>query len=97
MNKFNKSFRGYNKKEVNKFLDDIISQVEKIVADSKSKDKIIMDLQGTIAKYKSIEASLNTSVVSAQENAERLRQMAKQEGSMIVNETKRNANKKIRY
>lgn len=95
MNKFSKSFRGYNPIEVNKFLDDIISQIEKIVSESKEKDRIIINLKDTISKYQTLEHTLNTSVINAQENAERLRQIAKQESEMIINESRRNANKII--
>ncbi len=95
MDKFRKSFRGYDTKEVNEFLDGIISQVEKIVVDLKNKDNAILLLQETISKYKSIEHTLNTSIVSAQENGERIRQMAKQEADMVISESRRNANKII--
>lgn len=95
MNKFSKTFRGYNPDEVNKFLDDIIVQLEKIVSESKEKDIVIANLKDSLSKYKTIEHTLNTSVISAQENAERLRQMAKQESEMIINESRRNANKII--
>ncbi|MDD4027812.1 MAG: DivIVA domain-containing protein [Bacilli bacterium] len=95
MNKFNKTFRGYDPTEVNKFLDDIILQIEKIVKESKEKDRVIFELNDTISKYKTLEHTLNTSVINAQENAERLRQIAKQESDMIINESRRNANKII--
>lgn len=95
MDKFRKSFRGYDTKEVNEFLDGIISQVEKIVVDLKNKDNAILLLQETISKYKSIEHTLNTSIVNAQENGERIRQMAKQEADMVISESRRNANKII--
>jgi cell division initiation protein len=93
--KFSKSFRGYNPKEVNDFLDTVITQVDKIVNESKQKDTIIADLQNTINKYKAIENTLNTSIVAAQENGERLRLMAKQEGEAIVSESRKNANRII--
>ncbi len=95
MDKFRKSFRGYDSTEVNEFLDGIISQVEKIVSDLKDKDKTILSLQDTLSKYKSIEHTLNVSVINAQENGERIRQMAKQEADMIISESRRNSNKII--
>jgi len=65
MNKFNKTFRGYDPTEVNKFLDDIILQIEKIVKESKEKDRVIFKLNDTISKYKTLEHTLNTSVINA--------------------------------
>ena len=40
MYKFNKVSNGYDPKEVNQFLDDIINRVEKIIKKSKNKDNI---------------------------------------------------------
>jgi cell division initiation protein len=93
--KFSKTFRGYNPKEVNAFLDTVITQVDKIVNDSKQKDTIITELQNTINRYKSLETTLNTSIVAAQENNDRIRQMAKQEGDTLVSESRKNANRII--
>jgi cell division initiation protein len=102
MRKFNKALYGYDPKEVNSFLDSIIVQVEKIISDSKKKDtaiiekdKVILELQNTINRYKSMESTLNSSLLSAQENNERIRQMAKQESETIISESRRNANRII--
>jgi cell division initiation protein len=65
------------------------------VNDSKQKDKVIAELQSTINRYKSLETTLNTSIVAAQENSDRIRQMAKQEGDTMVSESRKNANRII--
>ncbi len=41
MDKFNRTLRGYDPDEVNQFLDQVIKQVEKMIADLKEKDKQI--------------------------------------------------------
>lgn len=41
MDKFNRTLRGYDPDEVNKFLDQVIKQVERMIADLKEKDKQI--------------------------------------------------------
>lgn len=41
MEKFNRTLRGYDPEEVNKFLDQVIVQVEKMVSELKAKDKEI--------------------------------------------------------
>lgn len=41
MDKFNRVLRGYDPDEVNKFLDQVIKQVERMIADLKEKDKQI--------------------------------------------------------
>ena len=42
MDKFNRTLRGYDPDEVNKFLDQVIKQVERMIADLKEKDKQIV-------------------------------------------------------
>ena len=95
MNKFNKVLRGYDPKEVNAFLDEIILKVESIVNDSKEKDNKINELQNIVSKYKTLESNINSTFINAQENSERLRQIANQEKDSIINEARRNANKII--
>jgi len=95
MNKFNKVLRGYDPKEVNAFLDEIILKVESIVNDSKEKDNKINELQNIVSKYKTLESNINSTFINAQENSERLRQLANQEKDTIINEARRNANKII--
>lgn len=95
MKKFNKSLMGYNPNEVNSFLDSVINQVEKIIEESKEKDKKISDLKLSVERYKSIENTLNQSILSAQESTERLKQIAKQESDNIISESRRNANRII--
>lgn len=41
MDKFNRTLRGYDPDEVNKFLDQVIKQVERMIADLKEKDRQI--------------------------------------------------------
>lgn len=50
MDKFNRTLRGYDPEEVNKFLDQVIVQVEKMVAELKVKDKEIALRDEKIAK-----------------------------------------------
>ena len=95
MKKFSKVLRGYDPKEVNAFLDDIILKVENIVKESKEKDTKIKELENIVNKYKTLESNINSTFVNAQENSERLRQMANQEKDTIINEARRNANKII--
>ncbi len=99
MEKFNKAFRGYNPKEVNAFVDEVIGYIEKMV-DNKAKDKQMIialkeaneKLEEQVNRYKMIETTLNKTIVAAQDNSEHIRKIAKQESTLIVNEARRNAN-----
>lgn len=102
MKKFKVGFRGYNTNQVNSFLDDVILKLEKIVIDSKEKDKMlalkdktIQDLHYEIKRYKGIEQTLNQTISSVQANSERIRLQAKETSDNIINESRRNANRII--
>lgn len=102
MKKFKKTFMGYDPIEVNIFLDDVIMKLEKIISDSRkkdenaiAKDKIIIDLQNELNRYKQMESTLNSTITNVQANSERIRYQAKQESDIIVNESRKNANRII--
>jgi cell division initiation protein len=100
MKKFSKTLRGYNPKEVNAFLDEIIGQVEKMVAENKAKNSMISDLkkqineiEEQINRYKAMEVTMNKTIVAAQDSGEQIRRIARQESDLIVNEARKNANR----
>ena len=93
MKKFKRSLRGYNTNEVNAFVNEVVSQVEKMVVELKEKDRKIAELSATVAKYKNMEDSLSRTLNMAQETSEQLRRAARIEGESIVNDAKKNANK----
>ena len=102
MKKFKTTFRGYDPIEVNMFLDDVIMKLEKIISDSRKKDEItiakdkeILELKNELNRYKQIENTLNSTITNTQANTERIRLAAKQESDIIINESRKNANRII--
>ena len=93
MKKFNKEFNGYNKQEVNAFLNDVITQTEKVLAKLERQQVEINSLKNEIIHYQDIERSLNLALNNAQEVGENIRKMAKNEAKIIVDEANRNANR----
>ncbi len=100
MKKFGKTLHGYSPKEVNAFLDEVIVQVDKMVNELKNKDMTIVNLQKEknelieqINRYQSIEATMNKTIVAAQDSGEQIRRIAKQESDIILNEARSNANR----
>jgi len=93
MKKFKRSLRGYNTKEVNAFVNEVVSQVEIMVNQIKEKDLKIQNLNANLLKYKNMEDTLNKSIVMAQETSEQMRRMARIESENIINDAKKNANK----
>ena len=95
MKKFSKEFNGYNKNEVNTFLNDVIVETEKMVKKVKDQQKEINELKNQIIHYQEIERSLNMALVNAQEVGDHIRRMANEESRAIIGEAKRNASRII--
>ena len=93
MKKFSKEFNGYNKREVNEFLNDVIVETEKLLKKLEHQQKEISSLKNDIIHYQSIEKSLDLALVNAQEVGDHIRKMANSESKAIIEEAKRNASK----
>ena len=93
MKKFNREFNGYNKEEVNQFLNDVITETEKLLAKLEHQQKEINSLRSDIIHYQDIERSLNLALTNAQQVGDHIRKMATTESQAIVEEAKRNASK----
>ena len=83
MEKFNRALRGYDPEEVNAFLDQVITQVEKMIAEGKEKDKKIYELQHLeqenihlkekLEQYERMESTLNKAIIMAQKTSEQIK------------------------
>ena len=103
MEKFTRTLRGYDPVEVNHFIDQVISQVEIMVNDIKSKNKKIAELSSLeeenaklkekIATYERMEGTLNRAILMAEKTSEQIKLSAHQESETIINDAKRNANR----
>lgn len=94
--KFSKQImNGYSVDEVDDFLDELTKDYEKLykeVADSKNK---LEDMQESISKYKNIELTLQNTLVMAQNAADEVRDVAKQQADQIISEAQVEAKKQI--
>lgn len=103
MEKFNRTLRGYDPDEVNKFLDKVIEQVETMVSEMKEKDKRINELESIekenlllkekIAHYERTEETLNKAIFMAQKTSDQMRLAAHNECEALINDAKNNANR----
>ncbi len=93
MEKFSTGIRGYRKEEVNKFVDDVIKQVEQMLKDLKQKDTEISTLKEELEKYKNLEDTLNRAIYLAEDTSSQIKKMAKDESENIINEARRNASR----
>lgn len=103
MEKFSRSIRGYDKEEVNAFLDKVISQVEHMVAELKAKDQRISELElieneynvlkEKIKHYENMEETLNKAIIMAQRTSDQIKVAAHKESEIILEEARKNANR----
>ena len=103
MERFTRTLRGYDPDEVNHFIDQVISQVEIMVNDIKSKNKKIAELSSLeeenaklkekLATYERMEGTLNRAILMAEKTSEQIKLSAHQESETIINDAKRNANR----
>jgi cell division initiation protein len=104
MQNFSRTLHGYNPDEVNNYLDNVISHVEKMVESNKQKDEEILKLKEELAKIKineevlgkarkfdELESTLNKAIVMAESTGEHIRRIAKQERDLMLEEAKKNA------
>lgn len=103
MEKFNRALRGYDPEEVNAFLDQVITQVEKMIAEGKEKDKKIYELQRLeqenihlkekLEQYERMESTLNKAIIMAQKTSEQIKVSAIKESETLIEDAKTNASR----
>ncbi len=85
--KFSKrAINGYNTEEVDDFLDELTIAYEKIYKEASDSKQTIEGLNAELEKYKSMEATLQNTLVMAQTTAEDVKNVAKQQADVIISE-----------
>ena len=94
--KFSKQIvNGYSVDEVDDFLDDLTVDYEKLYKE-KSEDKAkIEKLEQDMEHYKTIESTLQSTLIMAQSTAEEVKEVANKQEEQIINEAKTNAKKEL--
>ena len=95
MEKFSTSLTGYKKEEVNKFIDDVIKQVESMINNMKSKDLEIEKLKSELEHYKTLESTFNRALLVAEDAGQQIRNSARSESIQLIEDAKRNADRII--
>lgn len=95
MKKFNTSFKGYNKDQVNSFVSEVAKNYESMLNNLKNRDKQIQELQGKMEYYKKMEDTLNKAIFVAEDTSNQIKRYARDESESIINEAKRNASRII--
>ena len=95
MRKFNNSFPGYNKKEVNAFVSNVATEYESMLNNLKSRDKEIESLKQELERLKNLEATFNRAILICEETTQNIKKTAFDESKVIIEDAKRNASRII--
>lgn len=93
MEKFSTSKDGYNKVEVNKFINEVVVEVESMISKMKMKDQKIEELTREVEKFSNIEQTLNKTILMAENTSNEMKKLAKEEADSIINDAKKNASR----
>ena len=94
--KFSKQMmNGYSVEEVDDFLDDLTEDYTKNYKEVSELRNKVEELNNSLEHYKSIESTLQNTLVMAQTTAEDIKNVAQKQADQIVSEAKGNAQKRV--
>ena len=86
---------GYSVEEVDDFLDELTADYSKNYKEVNELRAKVEELNNSLVQYKTIESTLQNTLVMAQSTAEEVKNVAKQKADQIVDEAKVNAQKQV--
>ena len=86
---------GYSVDEVDDFLDDLTVEYEKLFKENSEYKSQVEKLKEDMEHYKTIETTLQSTLLMAQSTAEEVKEVANKQAEQILNEAKANAKKEV--
>lgn len=94
--KFSKQMmNGYNVAEVDDFLDELTADYEKLYKENADLKEKLDAANNNLTQYKSIEATLQNTLVMAQSTAENVKNVAKQQADQLIKEAEADAKRTV--
>ena len=93
MDRFTITEKGYSVSEVNKFIDNVISQTESMLEKMKKQQKEVELLKSEIENYRRIETNLKNALFKAEQSSNDIKKQAYDEKNLIIEEARRNASR----
>ncbi len=94
--KFSKQMvNGYNVEEVDEFLDLLTVDYEKVYKEMSDAKGKVDELNESLEHYRSIENTLQSTLMMAQSTAEEVKNIARQQAEQIINDAQANAKKAL--
>lgn len=95
MEKFDYEINGYNRNQVNKFVNDVIKQTEAIIERVKSQEQEIKVLREKVNYNQDIEETLKRAIQEINELKAKLEELSDKDYSLAIEEAKRNSSRII--
>ena len=95
MKQFNTTLNGYDKTEVNAFVNEVTREYENVLDKLKSREIELKALKDRLEYYKNLESTLNTAVLVAEDSSNQIKKIAKEEAKIIIDQAKKNASRII--
>ena len=86
---FSKSLFGFRSEEVREFIDQVAHDYENLYSENAQLKENIQKQLFELEKYRKLEATMNNSLILAQQTAEELKLNARQEARQILDDSKR--------
>ena len=100
MDKFSYEANGYNRREVNQFVGDVIRQTEGIIKKCRDQGselellkRQIASLEAEVKHYQELEKTKKKSIMKAEETSDNIKRLAREESDMIIVDAKNNASR----
>ena len=93
--RFSKTLKGYNVDEVDDFLDQLTLEYEKLYKENAEYKEKIEESKRDLEHYKSVEHTLQNTLVMAQTTAEDIKSMAQKQADQIIRDAQSEARKAV--
>ena len=86
---------GYSVEEVDNFLDELTLDYEKLYKEVNENKSKITELESGIKKYQNLESTLQNTLIMAQNTAEEIKKVAKQEADQLIKDAQGTAKQQV--
>ena len=94
--KFSKQMmNGYSVEEVDDFLDDLTTDYERLYKENSDLKEKLDSASNNLTQYKTIETTLQNTLVMAQSTAENIQNVAKQQADQLIKDAESEAKKSV--
>ena len=90
---FKRGLRGYNPDEVDEFLEDIVENYEELYKENSRLKETVTRLKDKVDHYERLEATIQNTLLLAQNAAEQAKESSQKEADLIVNNANETAQK----